>query len=63
MKTATVTVPTHLGDAEATKSRPGSFWHIGYPWGDAWFSGTRAEVRREMRARAAAAAARDSSVA
>lgn len=43
------TMDTAHGIAEATKSMGEDFWHIGYPWGDARFAGTRHELRREMR--------------
>lgn len=43
-----IRVATKEGDAVATKESHGGPWHIGYPWGDKRFYGTRSEVRREM---------------
>ncbi len=43
------TLDTDYGMAEATKDRGDDFWLIGYPWGDARFSGDRYELRREMK--------------
>lgn len=43
-----VIIETSLGNAEAVSTGAGE-WHIGYPWGDQRFYGTRSEVQREMR--------------
>ena len=43
------TIDTIHGLAEATKDPGDDFWHIGYPWGDDRFAGTRIELRREMK--------------
>lgn len=49
----TVTLPTSLGCAEATRASLNSPWEIGYPWGDDRFYGTEDEVRARMTARIA----------
>ena len=43
-----LTVPTELGDAEATKAAQGECWEISYPWASDRFYGTVTQVKKRM---------------
>lgn len=50
----TITMPTSLGDAEATRDRGkwghgSNPWEIKYPWGGDKFYGTVTEVKNRMK--------------
>lgn len=50
VKSLTETMPTSVGDVEATKTPfKDEPWEINHPWGSEQFYGTRAEVRARMR--------------